>query len=128
MLFVTFLTIGTIPTKAHATDFFVTAVIRDFPMKAGEVLYKDFYINAGTSNGLRKGLVIEAARKLAHYDNINSKLSGDTQVKIAKLKIIHVDKTSAIARLVKMYEKESTPLAGYDSVMIGDQIEVAEKQ
>ena len=115
-------------TGAQATEFFVTSVIREFPMKAGEAQYKDYYINAGSNNGLHKGLIIEAVRRMPAYDNINSKLIGDTPVKIARLKLIHVDKGVSVARLVKFYEKENTPLAGFDSVMIGDFIEVAEKQ
>ncbi|MBI3558068.1 MAG: hypothetical protein HY074_17530 [Deltaproteobacteria bacterium] len=112
----------------HASDFFITSVIRELPMKSGEVLYKDYYINAGSNNGLKKGLIIEAVRKISAFDNINSKLVGDTSVKIAKLKLIHVDKGVSVARLVKYYDKETTPITGYDSVMIGDLIEVAEKQ
>jgi hypothetical protein len=34
----------------------------------------------------------------------------------------------SVARLVKYYEKEQTPITGNDGVMIGDLIEVAEKQ
>src|SRR4051794_23426324 len=86
---------------ARATEFFVTSVTRDFPMKAGEALYKDFYINAGSNNGLRKGAALDALRKMPVFDNINSKLLGDTNIRIARLKIIHVDKNFAIARLVK---------------------------
>lgn len=114
--------------NGQATSFFITSVIRELPMKAGEAVYKDYYINAGSNNGLRKGLFIEAIRKLAAYDNINSKLIGDTPVKIARLQLIHVDKGISVARLVKFYEKEHIPLPGFDAVMIGDIIEVAEKQ
>lgn len=114
--------------SANAADFFVTSVVRDFPMKAGETIYKDYYINAGTNNGLKKGIFIEAVRKVSAFDNINSKVMGDTAVKIARLQIIHIDKSVAIARLIQFYDKAKTPLAGHDAVMIGDTIEVAEKQ
>ena len=113
---------------AHAAEFFITSVIRDFPMRAGEKLYKDYYVNAGTNNGLREGAFIEAVRKVPIFDNINSKLLGDTGIKIARLKIIHVDKNVSIARMVKFYDKETTPQTGFDDVMIGDLIRVAEKQ
>lgn len=116
------------PGEVYSSDFYVTSVIRDFPMKRDEVIYKDFYINAGTNNGLRKGAFINAIRKMAIYDNLNSKMSGETAVKIARLQIIHADKNVSIARLVKFFDKKSTPLSGYDSIMIGDFIEVAEKQ
>ncbi len=113
---------------AQATEFFVTSVIREFPMKLGEVMHKDFYINAGANHGLKKGAFLDALRKMPVYDNINSKLLGDTNIKIARMKIIHVDKNFAIARLVSYFEKDVAPLGGYDSVMIGDLIEVSDKQ
>lgn len=97
-------------------------------MKSGEVTQKDYYINAGTNNGLRKGLTVEATRKVSAYDNINSKMIGDVSVKVARLKIIYIDKAVSIARLVKYYDKQETPITGNDAVMIGDFIEVAEKQ
>jgi hypothetical protein len=120
--------VGAAGTPSLATDFIVMSVVRDFPMKTGDTMYKDFYVNAGSNNGLRKGLFLEATRKMPAYDNMNSKLGGDTSVKIARLRLIHVDKNISVARLVKFYEKEITPLSGVDSVMIGDFIEVAEKQ
>lgn len=113
---------------SRGAEFTVTSVIREFPMKAGETAYRDFYVNAGTNNGLRAGVYLDAVRKMPVYDNLNSKLSGDTGVKIARLRVIHVSRDMAVARLVKLYEKESTPLIGFDTVMIGDLIEVSEKQ
>ena len=75
--------------QASAAEFFVTSVVREVPMKSGEVAYKDFYINAGTNNGLRMGITIDAMRKLPVNDNINSKLLGDSTVRIARLKLDH---------------------------------------
>jgi hypothetical protein len=116
------------PSDVYTSDFYVTAVIRDFPMKSGDPIYKDFYVNAGTNNGLRKGVFLNALRKMAVFDNINSKMAGETEIKIARLKIIHADKTFSIARMVRLFDKEETPNTGYDSIMIGDFIEVSEKQ
>lgn len=113
---------------SNGADFFITSVIREVPMKQNDTQYKDFYINAGVNNGLRKGVFIDAIRKMGVYDNMNAKLIGDTPVKVARLKVIHSDKTVSIARLVKYYDKEETPLSGYDSVVVGDLIEVSEKQ
>ncbi len=114
--------------KAIGADFIVTSVIREVPLKQGEPPYKDFYINAGTNNGLKNGVYIDAKRKMNAYDNLNNRMIGDTPVKVARLKLIHVDKGLSIARLVKFYEKDKTPIAGFDSVMIGDLIEVSTEQ
>lgn len=96
-------------------------------MKSGDTQYKDIYVNAGSNNGLRIGMQLEVMRKMPAYDNINSKLFGDTPVKIARLRLIHVGKGISVARILKYYEKENTAQTGNDSVMIGDVIEVAEK-
>lgn len=114
--------------STNAADFNITSVIREVPLKQSDIMYKDFYINAGTNNGLKQGAFIDAKRRMVVFDNVNSKMMGDTVVKIARLKVIHVDKNVSIARIVEFYPKESTPIAGYDSVMIGDLIEVSDKQ
>ncbi len=115
-------------TNSHAADFNVTSVIREVPLKQTDIMYKDFYINAGTNNGLKQGAFIDAKRRMVIFDNANSKMMGDTSIRIARLKVIHVDKNVSIARLVEFYPKDQTPIAGYDSVMIGDVIEVSDKQ
>ena len=97
-------------------------------MKTGEQAFKDVYINAGSNNGLRGGAYLEAMRRLPFFDNINSKVVGNAPVKIARLKLIHVGHNFSIARQVKMYDKEITPLSGYESVMVGDFIEVSKNQ
>ena len=114
--------------SAQSTDFMVTSVIREVTLKQGDPNFKDFYINAGMNNGLKSGVYIDAKRKINAYDNMNSKMIGDTPIKVARLKLIHVDKNISVARLVKLYEKETTPISGYDSVMVGDTIEVSQDQ
>ncbi|MGE4231877.1 MAG: hypothetical protein AB7F43_00975 [Bacteriovoracia bacterium] len=114
-------------SKAAGADFFVTSVVRELPMKPGENSYKDFYINAGSANGLQTGMSLVAIRSLENYDNLNRKMLNNAMVKVANLKLIHVDKHVSIARLVNMLPKEETPLSGFDSVMIGDRIEVTSR-
>lgn len=115
-------------TGAQGADFAVVSVVRNFPMKSDDEIAKDYYINAGTNNGLKDGAYIEALRRMAVHDNVQSRVLGDTAVPIARLKIIHIDKTASIARMVKFYERKSTPLAGYDDVVVGDLVKVADKQ
>ncbi len=112
----------------RSAEFFVTSVIREVPLKNGDLAIKDFYINAGSNNGLKAGLYLDAVRRISAFDNINSKVLTDTQFKIARMQIIHTDKNVSIARLVKFYEKDKVPLGNYDAVMIGDLVEVSEKQ
>ena len=119
--------VGLCPAS-NAADFAVVSVVRNFPMKADDEVAKDFYINAGTNNGLKEGAFLDAMRKVAIHDNFNSKILGDTSVPIARLKLIHVDKNMGIARLVQFYERKVTPYTGYDDIMVGDLIRVSQKQ
>lgn len=108
-------------------DFYVTSVIRNFPMKSGDPVYHDFYINAGKNNGLKNGMQLDAIRKVSAFDNLNSKVIGDAKLRIAKLKVIHADEKVSVARLMEYSSKENTPLAGHESVMMGDLVEVTGK-
>ncbi len=115
-------------STTHAADFQVISVIRTLPLKNDEAILKDYYINAGTNNGLTSGATLDAMRKLPVYDNTNNKVISDTLVPVAKLKIIYVDKAMAVARLVRVLDKQKTPIMSVDDVIIGDKIKVAESQ
>lgn len=124
---VVMLSMATLPRLSFA-EFAVVSVLRNLPMKSDDEIAKDYYINAGSNNGLKTGAFIEAQRKMPVHDTLHSKVIGDTAVTIARLKLIHVDKNVSIARLVQFYERKSSPLGGFDDIMVGDLIRVAEKQ
>ncbi len=121
-LLITFCAIG--PSPVIAKQFVVTAVIKDFPMTAKTAVEKDYYLNAGERNGLKKGMVVDASRQLPVYDSINSKTLARTSVKIARLRIIHTDDSVAVARLEQFYTTKDTPLTLSDGVMVGDDIAI----
>ncbi len=81
---------------------------------------KDYYVNMGTQQGLRKGAVLEVHRKVATYDLTSQKLYRDITFPIATLKVIHVESNAAIARLEKMTAAKDTPAMTPRAVMIGD--------
>ena len=113
---------------AQAGEFAVISVVRTLPMKKDEITVKDYYINAGSNNGLKQGAFIDARRKMPVYDNLAAKVVADTQVPVARLKLIYVDKGVSIARLVEIYDRKTTPIGGYDDVLVGDLIKVSDKQ
>lgn len=120
--------LAALPTKAVAGEFAVVSVIRTLPLKKDEPVVKDYYINAGTNNGLKQGAIIDARRKMPVYDNLAAKVVADTHVPVARLKLIHVDKGMSIARMVELYDRKTTPIGGYDDVLVGDLIKVSDKQ
>ena len=91
----------------------------------GEVPRKDFYINIGTNQGIKVGSNVEVLRKMPTFDLISKRLEKDMLFPIAKLKVIHVEQSGAIARLDKMLPEESTPMITPNAVMVGDSVRLA---
>lgn len=111
---------------AQADDFVVYSVFQGLNLgNPGEVSQKDYYVNMGSSNGVRPGTTLEVLRKIATYDLLSEKLYKDMQFPIARLKVIHVENNAAIARLEKLMPAEETPAITLRAVMIGDLVRVA---
>ena len=110
-------------------DFSVYNVASSIPMGTpGEVRLKDYYVNMGSNQGLKKGDFLEALRRLPSYDLMDQEFSRDLIFPIAVLKVIHVQSNAAICRLEKMLPLQSTPSISPLSVMVGDYIRVLGSQ
>jgi hypothetical protein len=106
---------------ARAEDFIVYSIYRGVDLgNPGEPNLKDYYVNMGSNNGLKKGSSLEVVRKFSTYDLTNQKLYKDVSFPIAKLKIIHVEGSAAIARLDEMMSPDKTPVISPKAVMVGD--------
>ena len=113
------------PLKSNAGDFIVYSIYKGLDMgSSAEAPQKDFYVNMGSSHGVRDGQVLEVMRRAATYDLTNQKLYKDVMFPIAKLKVIHVESNAAIARLDAMLPAEKTPAITPRAVMVGDVIKV----
>src|SRR5690606_21026117 len=92
----------------------------------GEVAQKDYYINMGSVNGVRVGTVLDVVRKVPSYDLVSQKLYKDVTFPIGQLKVIHVESTAAIARLVKLNPPENTPAVTTRAILVGDLVRVSQ--
>lgn len=110
------------------TPFVVYSVFRGLNMgDPMEHSLKDYYVNMGTQQGVRPGTTLEVMRKISTYDLMSKKLHGDVAFPIARLKVIHVEQGSAIARLEVMLPKDKTPSVTNDTVMVGDLVRILQK-
>ena len=106
---------------ARADDFIVYSIYRGVDLgNPGEPSLKDFYVNMGSNNGLKKGASLEVIRKFSTYDLTNQKLYKDVSFPIAQLKIIHEEASAAIGRLEEMGSADKTPAISPRAVMVGD--------
>lgn len=108
----------------NAEEISVVDIKRNIPLSDDETVYKDFAINAGSSSGLKKNLVVFAKRKLSIKDP-SAKTVGEIETNVAQLKIIYVDSKIAIAREYKLISRDEEPMLEQIGVMTGDRIDLA---
>jgi hypothetical protein len=121
-----FLGISLYSLSSLASEAMVYSVQKSFDLGAAdEEMVKDYYLNVGQNQGINVGSMVEVARKVATYDLSNQKLYKDVTFPFAKLKVIHVEKDAAIARIEKLYPSDRTPTLTPRAVMVGDLVRPA---
>lgn len=113
-----------LPMAAHA-ELTIFDVRRTLRMANTDPVYHDYYINGGKEAGLSVGMIITVTRKLPLYDNYQNHSAGDLNLKVAKVKIIHVQKGLAVARLQSEFTRENAPLLEDPFVMVGDELDLS---
>lgn len=112
-----------IPTLVNA-ELTVFDVRKNIAMSNTDPVYRDFYINGGSESGLSTGMIITVTRRLPLYDNYQNRSAGDLNVKVAKIKIIHVQRGLAVGRLHAEFTREGSPLLEDPFIMVGDRLDV----
>lgn len=105
-------------------DLTIFDVRKTLPMSDDEKTIRDFYINAGSEAGLAAGQVITVQRRMPLYDSYQNRSAGDLELKVAKIKIIHVQKGLAVARLHSEFTRENAPLLEDPFIMVGDRLDL----
>jgi hypothetical protein len=107
--------------NCRADDFVIYSVYQSLWLgDPNDHPQKDYYVNMGSSNGIRNGSYLEVVRKISTYDLLSEKLYKDMQFPIARLRVIHVEGNAAIARLDRFMPDEATPALSNHAVMVGD--------
>lgn len=115
-------------SMAIAKDYVIYSIAQDIPMgNKGEVLRKNFYVDMGTNQGLKKGSLLDVYRVVSVLDPYESKKRFNHRIKIGEVKILHAEDSSAIAVLNKLEENDETPVFEIGKMMIGDIVSVKVK-
>jgi hypothetical protein len=112
-----------VPFYAWA-DLTIFDVRKNLPLSDKEPVYKDFIIDGGSESGLAAGMILTVTRKLPLYDSYQNRSAGDLSLKVAKIKIIHVQKNLAVARLHGEFTRENAPILEDNYIMVGDHIDL----
>lgn len=110
--------------QAHA-ELTIFDVRKNLALSDTEKVYRDFYINGGSEAGITAGMIITVQRRLPLYDNYLNRSAGDLDLKVAKVKVIHVQKGLSVARLHSEYDRSTAPLLEDNFIMVGDRLDLA---
>ncbi|WPU65562.1 hypothetical protein [Peredibacter starrii] len=125
MKLLTLLTTLLLCQSLWAKSFVIFSMAQDLPMGVeNEVVRKNYYINMGTGQGIRKDSVVDVFRIISVQNPYDAKSRVNYKVKIGELKIIHSMDNASIA-MVNEYEKENTPIFEIPQFMIGDHVAVS---
>lgn len=89
-----------------------------------EVIRKNYYINMGSSQGVRKDSVLDVFRIISVQNPYDNKKRVNYKVKIGELKVLHSSDDASIAML-QSYQTEETPIFELPQFMIGDHVAIS---
>ncbi|OFZ19887.1 MAG: hypothetical protein A2X94_14610 [Bdellovibrionales bacterium GWB1_55_8] len=117
-----------LPKSGNASEYVVYSVYRALDLgNPGEGRPpKEYFVNAGTTEGVQKGAILQVFRKSATYDLLTEKLYKDVTIPVARLKVIHSESGAAVARLESVLAIEQRPFVTSGDVMIGDIVRLSQ--
>ncbi len=111
--------------KTFAKEATVFDERRPLAMENNQVLPKDYYIDAGSNDGLKVGVVLTIYRRQTLYDVYQNKSPGDLVVEVGNLRIIHVQGDISVARLEDLHKHDDYPNVDFDAIMVGDRVDIS---
>lgn len=103
----------------------VIEVRRNIPLADDEPVYKDFYLNVGSDNGLKTNQIVTALRKFNIKDSTGTQSFGEVKIPVGQLKVLFVTNRMAIAREHnKVLSRQDYPMLEQTAIMSGDLIEL----
>lgn len=109
--------------QIFAADITIVDVRRNITLSDDDPIYKDFYLNAGESSGLKKNLVVNVKRRVCIKDS-NSKSVGDFETTVGQLRIVQVDGKVAVAREYKLFSRDEEAMIEQIGLMTGDRVDL----
>lgn len=88
-----------------------------------EVVRKNYYVNMGSSQGVKKDAILDVFRIVSVQNPYDNKKRVNYKVKIGELKVLHSSEDASIA-MVKEYLKEEVPIFELNQFMIGDHVAI----
>ena len=123
LIHVMFLILTVTGLVAQAQDITVVDVRRNITLAEDDIIYKDYYINAGDGSALKKNLVVNVKRKINVRD-AGTKAVGDFEAVVGQLKVIHIGNKVSVAREFKLIPRDEEPMLEQIGIMSGDRVDL----
>lgn len=88
-----------------------------------QVIKKNFYVNMGSQQGLKKGTRLDVFRVVSVLDPYDNRKRVNYKVKVGELKVIHTNDEAAISVVHKL--EEEVPVLELDQFIVGDHVAVS---
>lgn len=113
------------PTTKADQELRIIESRRSIPLTDQEPKYTDYYINAGTANGLKKDLVVKVVRRIPIRNAQGTEEFGSIETPVGEVRIIYTDVRTSVAREYKIFDREELPVLENQAIMIGDIIDLS---
>lgn len=110
--------------QTFAQDLSIVDVRRNITLADDDVVYKDFYLNGGEGDGLKKNLVVTVMRKVQVRDANGSQSYGEIQIPVGQLRVIATYGKVSVAREYKLLSRDELPMLEQIGMMSGDRIDL----
>lgn len=103
-------------------DVQVFEVRKRLQMSSKDPIIHDYYVNAGTSLGLKTGALIDVYRKVPLADPYKQETQSHVELPVGIMKIIYSDRTMAIGRIQSIRSTKDSPILDGEVFMVGDRL------
>ena len=89
-----------------------------------EVIKKNYYVNMGLNQGVKKGTILAIYRTIIKQDQYETKTRYTHKVKLGEVTVLHAENNTAITTVKNIDLDDSRPMIEIEAPMIGDSVEV----
>jgi hypothetical protein len=109
-------------------DYSIFDIKKNLPLRDHEKVYRDYYVNMGSDQGVKVGSIIAVYRRMGVIDKSRNELHEDMLIPVAHLKVIQASQTVSVARLESMVSHKAVPVVDVGAVGLGDRVELVDDE
>ena len=108
-----------------AQDLTIFDSRRPVSLSSNEKPFRDFYINGGIEQGMKRGMILTVTRRLTLYDTYRANSPKELMVEVGRVKVIFAQKGLSVARYYGDFSRKEKAILENDFIMVGDKIDMS---